>query len=86
MRVPSYRSHSSGQARVTLNGKDHLLGTYGSPESKAAYGRLIAEFNASNWAHVSKLVPIRCEDSVARPRLLLWCCNLDFFPAFATGA
>ncbi len=47
MRVPSYRRHSSGQARVTLNSKDHLLGPYGSPESKEAYGRLIAEFNAS---------------------------------------
>lgn len=36
MRVPSYRKHSSGQAGVTLNGKDHLLGPCGSPESKAA--------------------------------------------------
>jgi len=47
MRVPSYRRHSSGQARVTIIGKDHLLGKYGSPESKAAYGRLITEYGAS---------------------------------------
>ncbi len=47
MRVPSYRRHSSGQARVTINGKDHLLGPYGSPQSKEAYGRLIAEYSAS---------------------------------------
>ncbi|HBE67302.1 MAG TPA: integrase [Planctomycetaceae bacterium] len=47
MRVPSYRKHSSGQARVTINGKDHLLGKYGTPESKQAYGRLIAEYSAS---------------------------------------
>lgn len=47
MRVPSYRRHSSGQARVTINGQDHLLGPYGSPESKEAYGRVIAEYNAS---------------------------------------
>lgn len=47
MRVPSYRRHSSGQARVTINGKDHLLGKYGSRESKQNYGRLIAEFSAA---------------------------------------
>lgn len=47
MRIPSYRKHSSGQARVTINGKDFLLGKYGSPESKEAYGRLIAEFASS---------------------------------------
>ena len=48
MRIPGYRLHpSSGQARVTLNGRDHLLGPYGSPESKEKYGRLIAEYAAS---------------------------------------
>ncbi|MFT3881622.1 MAG: hypothetical protein QM703_18405 [Gemmatales bacterium] len=35
IRIPSYRRHSSGQARVTISGKDQLLGTYGSEESKA---------------------------------------------------
>jgi integrase len=43
-RLPSYRRHSSGQARVTLNGNDHLLGPYGSPESKEAYNRLLREY------------------------------------------
>lgn len=38
MRLPSYRRHTSGQARITINGKDHLLGPYGSDESKGAYG------------------------------------------------
>jgi hypothetical protein len=38
MRLPSYRKHSSGQARVTIGGRDHMLGPYGSPESKEAYG------------------------------------------------
>jgi quercetin dioxygenase-like cupin family protein/integrase len=52
MRVPSYRKHSSGQARVTINGRDHLLGKYGSPASREAYGRLIAEFNASSSDNV----------------------------------
>jgi integrase len=43
-RIPKYRRHSSGQARVTINGKDHLLGPYGSAASKEAYERLIAEW------------------------------------------
>lgn len=47
MRVPSYRKHSSGQARDTINGRDHLLGKYGSRESKQKYGRLIAEYSAA---------------------------------------
>lgn len=47
MRVPSYRRHSSGNARVTINGKDHLLGKYGSKASREKYNRLIAEYKAS---------------------------------------
>jgi integrase len=43
-RIPSYRKHSSGQARVTLDGKDHLLGPYGSEESKELYRRLVREW------------------------------------------
>jgi integrase len=46
-RIPKYRRHSSGQARVTLNGKDHLLGPYNSAVSKEAYRRLIAEWAAA---------------------------------------
>lgn len=46
-RVPSYRSHCSGQARVTILGKDYLLGPYDSEESRQEYARLIAEYLAS---------------------------------------
>jgi hypothetical protein len=47
VRVPSYRPHSSRQARSTLDGQDHLLGEYGSPESHQAYRRLTAEWLAA---------------------------------------
>jgi integrase len=47
MRPPSYRRHSSGQARVTIAGKDYLLGPYGSKESRRKYNKLIAEYIAS---------------------------------------
>jgi integrase len=43
-RVPSYRPHSSGQARVSIAGKDYLLGTFGTPQSKEEYNRIIAEW------------------------------------------
>jgi integrase len=43
-RIPSYRRHSSGQARVTLDGQDHLLGPYNSPESQETYRRLLREW------------------------------------------
>jgi integrase len=47
-RIPSYRLHKpSGQAVVTLNGKDRYLGRHGSPESKATYERLIGEYLAT---------------------------------------
>jgi len=46
--VPAYRLHKqSGQAVVTLNGKDMLLGNYGSAESKLEYRRLTAEWQAN---------------------------------------
>ena len=42
---PSYFLHkASGQAIVKIDGRTHYLGAYGSPESHAAYRRLIAEW------------------------------------------
>ena len=36
MRIPSYRKHSSGHGRVTILGRDYLLGEHGS---KASIGK-----------------------------------------------
>jgi integrase len=47
-KVPSYRRHKqSGQAIVTLGGRDFLLGPYGSAASKAEYSRVTAEWLAN---------------------------------------
>jgi integrase len=44
-RVPSYRLHKpSGLAVVTIAGEDKYLGRHGTPESRAEYDRLIAEW------------------------------------------
>jgi integrase len=47
-RTPKYAFHRpTGQARVRLDGRDHYLGRYGTPESKAEYDRVISEWLAS---------------------------------------
>jgi len=46
--VPKYRKHKrSGQAVVTLSGKDHYLGPYGTRGSRVEYDRLIGEWLAA---------------------------------------
>jgi integrase len=51
IKIPMYRRHkASGQAVVTLAGRDVYLGSHGSPASKAEYRRRIAEYLASNGA------------------------------------
>lgn len=47
-RQPSYRLHKArGCAVVTINGKNHYLGKYDSPESHEKYARLIAQWQAN---------------------------------------
>jgi integrase len=67
-RTPSYCLHkASGQAVVRIDGKDHYLGRYGSPESKAEYDRLIGE-----WLLGGRQTPRRDEPpSLSVSQLLL---------------
>ena len=44
-RPPAYRLHKArNSAVVTIDGKNHYLGRYDSPESHELYARLIAEW------------------------------------------
>jgi integrase len=44
-KVPTYRLHrASGQAIVTLNGRDHYLGPHGTQASRMQYDRLVCEW------------------------------------------
>src|SRR5262249_48542566 len=46
--TPKYRHHkASGQALVTIAGRDHYLGPWKSSASKAEYDRLIGEWLAA---------------------------------------
>src|SRR5262245_35378037 len=54
-RIPTYRRHrASGQAVVTLNGVDYYLGAWNTPQSKAEYDRLTAE-----WLSGGRCLPNR---------------------------
>jgi integrase len=58
-RTPSYRKHKpTGQAVVTLNGKDHYLGRYGTVASRAEYDRLIGE-----WLACGRQLPVKGSSS-----------------------
>ena len=49
LRIPSYRrQRPTGQAVVTLGGRDIYLGKLNSASSRADYNRVIAEWTASN--------------------------------------
>jgi integrase len=49
VRVPTYRFHKgSGQAVVVLDGKSVYLGVWNTPESRAAYDKIIAEWLANH--------------------------------------
>ena len=55
--VPALRKHkASGKAIVTLNGRDHYLGLFGSDASKQKYDQLIGE-----WLANGRQMPKRVE-------------------------
>jgi integrase len=47
LRFPTYRRHATGQAVVTIRGRDYYLGKHGSLDSRARYRQLIAEYAAT---------------------------------------
>ncbi|TWU27924.1 tyrosine-type recombinase/integrase [Novipirellula artificiosorum] len=71
--APAYRYHISGQARVTLDGRDFFLGEYDSPESKAKYFTLLAEYNANG-----KTMPIATPRQLADAPVTVRCITAEF--------
>ncbi len=56
---PSLRHHRpSGRAVVTLDGKDHYLGKFGSTESRESYHRLLADWMIARKAAESAPVKV----------------------------
>lgn len=53
MRIPQYRKHSSGQARVTLGGRTYYLGKHGIAASRREYNRLVGKWIAGRGVIIS---------------------------------
>ena len=67
-RKPVYGFHcTSGKARTTVNGKRVYLGEYDSPDSKAAFDRIMAEWQA---AHTERTPTVNVELTVTRLAVL----------------
>jgi integrase len=67
-RKPVYGFHStSGQARTTVNGKRVSLGAYNSPQSKAAFDKIMADWQA---AHCERTPTVNTELTVSRLAVL----------------
>lgn len=65
--IPKYRKHrATGQAVVTLGGKDHYLGPHRSKASKILYDRLIAQ-----WLAGGRSLPADSDDEAITVATLL---------------
>jgi integrase len=69
-KVPSYRLHKqSGQAIVTLNGADVLLGKFGTVASKSEYNQRIAEWLANGRQRPVASADLSIAELIARYRV-----------------
>jgi integrase len=69
VRTPKYRLHRpTGQAVVTLNGRDIYLGKHGTKQSKDAYRQKIAEWSAGG----GQLPDVKAAITVAKVIKLFW--------------
>lgn len=55
-RIPKYRKHCSGQARVTIEGKTYYLGKHNTPESHQQYKQLMNEWLTKTGRFASILI------------------------------
>ena len=69
-KIPKYRCYKpKNLGLVDIDGKQHYLGRYGSPESVAAYNRLIQEWLAQGGASPALTTPAEGAPSINE---LIW--------------
>eukprot|EP00456_Euglypha_rotunda_P083128 TRINITY_DN8221_c0_g1_i9.p1 TRINITY_DN8221_c0_g1~~TRINITY_DN8221_c0_g1_i9.p1 ORF type:complete len:118 (-),score=6.71 TRINITY_DN8221_c0_g1_i9:337-690(-) len=70
IRIPSYRLRKpSGRAVVTISGRDHYLGPFGSVQSRQLYGKLIAKHAAGLPTETQN--PLAAESGLSVHELIL---------------
>lgn len=76
-RSPSYRLHKpSGQAVVTLDGRDMYLGQFNSPESRTKYHRIVGEWE-SNGRQLPKEISQAASDLTVNELALAYIRHVD---------
>src|SRR3954467_1903922 len=69
---PSYRLHKARRcAVVTIDGRNHYLGPYGSPESHEKYARLIADWRRHSRHLLPKTGTGRIDSTLSVNELIL---------------
>lgn len=77
IRIPDYRFHKhSGQAVVTVFGRDVYLGVHGSVESRDKYERVISELVASRGVDPAVRARLKIQDLI----LLYWGHATQYYP------
>ncbi len=77
---PSYRLHKArNSAVVTIDGKNHYLGPYGSPESKEEYARLVAERFCNGDDSPSVAAPANSSLTVNGLILVYWSKHVEVY-------
>ncbi|MCA9137863.1 MAG: site-specific integrase [Planctomycetales bacterium] len=71
--TPTYQYHTSGQARVYLDGRYFYLGQHDSPTSYAKFYALLATYMANN-----KRMPANAEENVADAPITVRCVTAEF--------
>ena len=70
---PKYRRHrGSGQAVVTISGKDHYLGPHGTKASKILYDRLILEWLAAGRPMAQQAPPSEITVKEVLAKWVVW--------------
>jgi integrase len=69
-RLPGMSRHSSGQARVRLNGRAYYLGPWGDPDTHARYAELLRQWVAAGRQPIGPRLPHAGELSYAVRELL----------------
>lgn len=81
--IPAYRHHKpSGQARCTINGHDHWLGPWDTPESKRRYSEVLDRLARGEFDPISAALPTALPPATVSVNELCLRFIVDQFPKY----